>query len=159
MLDCRGWRRRVTQMAALDGGLPESACKWQRRARPRGSGDLGYYARIIDIWRSISIDYVSGPHIFRRMTTKLRVASRAARDPPAPGRILANGLNVAQGTAARARLAKAEARPEPRARRRCAQRRPRARHSAQDVAGSCVRLVQHSVRRDRVHLCITRREW
>ena len=75
MLDCRGWRRRVTQMAALDGGLPESACKWQRRARPRGSGDLGYcryYARIIDIWRSISIDYVSGPHIFRRMTTKLR---------------------------------------------------------------------------------------
>ena len=82
MLDCRGWRRRVTQMAALDGGLPESACKWQRRARPRGSGDLGYcryYARIIDIWRSISIDYVSGPHIFRRMTTKLRVASLAAR--------------------------------------------------------------------------------
>ena len=159
MLDCRGWRRRVTQMAALDGGLPESACKWQRRARPRGSGDLGYYARIIDIWRSISIDYVSGPHIFRRMTTKLRVARVAARDPPAPGRILANGLNVAQGTAARARLAKAEARPEPRARRRRAQRRPRARHSAQDVAGSCVRLVQHSVRRDRVHLCITRREW
>ena len=53
-----------------------------------GSGDLGYYARIIDIWRSISIDYVSGPHIFRRMTTKLRVASLAARDPRAGAQAL-----------------------------------------------------------------------
>ena len=128
MLDCHGVR---PADGARDGACNRTASGSTARTSG-GSGDFGYYARIM-ILISAKFFYDSMPATWAPRCCG-GAAGRFLRAHNRPGEAGGRAASRAShGDAQTLRLAPSYT----------------ARHSAQDVAGSCVRLVRHSVRCDR----------